>query len=67
MSNETRYKDTETDVEIVIRGQEEWSKSILSPRVLGGFTPENVAFLLNQAYQRGRREQSEDIRKALGV
>jgi hypothetical protein len=67
MSNETRYVATETDVDIVLRGREEWRKSATRPAIVGDLTWENVASLMNEAYQRGRTEQREDIRKVLGV
>lgn len=67
MTNQTRYVATEDDVQIIIRGREDWTSSLTYPHIIGKMTMENVAYLLNNAYQRGREEQSADIRKALGV
>lgn len=67
MSKETRYEATDVDVEIIIRGHEEFRKSLTHPHIIGNPTFDNIAVLLNAAYQRGRNEQRDDIRKALGV
>jgi hypothetical protein len=67
MSNETHYVATETDVDIVLRGREEWRKSAIRPTIIGELTNNNIAFLLNRAYQLGRKEQAEDTRAVLGI
>lgn len=67
MGNETHYVATEADVDIVLRGREEWQKSAIRPTIIGEITNEGLAFLLNRAYQLGRKEQSEDIRSVLGI
>lgn len=66
MSTETRYEATETGVEIVRRGQGRRVEAIRSANI-GDLTWEDVADFLNAAYQRGRTEQREDIRKVLGI
>lgn len=67
MSNETHYIASDGDVEIVLRGREEWRKSAIRPTIIGPIDMGNIAFLLNRAYQLGRKEQAEDIRSALGL
>lgn len=67
MSNQTHYVASETDVDVVLRGREEWRKSAIRPLVIGAVSHENIAFLLNRAYQLGRKEQAEDIRSVLGI
>jgi hypothetical protein len=67
MSNETHYLASETDVDIVLRGREEWRKSAIRPTIIGDLDWGNIAFLLNRAYQLGRKEQAEDIRSVLGI
>jgi hypothetical protein len=67
MSNETHYIASETDVEIVLRGREEWRKSAIRPTIVGELDMGNIAHLLNRAYQLGRKEQAEDVRSALGI
>jgi hypothetical protein len=67
MSSATYYVASETDVDIVLRGREEWKKSAIRPTIIGELDNENLAFLLNRAYQLGRKEQAEDIRSVLGI
>lgn len=67
MSNETLYVASETDVDIVLRGREEWRKSAIRPTIIGDLDNKNLAVLLNRAYQLGRKEQAEDIRSVLGI
>lgn len=67
MSTETRYEATETGIDIIPHGQEDWRNSITYPHSIGRLSYENVADMLNAAYRNGRNEQREDIRKALDV
>jgi hypothetical protein len=72
MSNQTHYEATETGVDMVIHGRDEWRKSVdhyyASSKTELEYTElEYMAYRLNEAYQRGRTEQREDIRKALGI
>jgi hypothetical protein len=67
MSNQTHYLAVDGDVDVVLRGREEWRKSAIRPTIVGEITSENIAYLLNRAYQLGRKEQSEDVRAALGI
>lgn len=64
MSNETRYEATETGINIIRRGHEDWPMPVWGSSEL---SYEAVAHMLNDARQRGRKEQAEDIRKALGI
>jgi hypothetical protein len=67
MTSQTRYEATETGVDIIIRGRDEWRKSATYPTIIGKLDWENVAWLMNNAYQLGRADQQTDIRNALGV
>lgn len=67
MTIETHYIASNDDVEIVLRGREEWRKSAIRPTIIGQIDMGGIAFLLNRAYQLGRKEQAEDIRSALGL
>ncbi len=64
MSNETRYEATETSINIIVRGYDEWRSPIWGSTNL---SYERVADMLNEAYQRGRKEAKADIREALGI
>jgi hypothetical protein len=67
MSNQTRYVASDTDVDVVLRGREEWKKSAIRPTIIGELSNKDLAFLLNRAYHLGRKEQAEDTRAVLGI
>jgi hypothetical protein len=64
MSKETRYIATENGINTIKSGHEDFPIGVWGSAEL---SYENVAEMLNYAYQLGRKEQREDIRKALGV